>query len=843
MQRRKFLKSTTAVLAASGCLRSSWLCAFAAEDWIDLREVTIAAPASAGAREANAVRVLVEECRKRCGLDWSIENAAGNAAVTIYAGTRASWGKFGSKLGQRVAGVASASRALPAEGFTLQTGTDANGRWIAVLGADERGLLFGVGKLLRSIVFSRQNAQVDANQLKISSSPRYPLRGHQLGYRPKTNAYDGWTVEIWDQYIRDLAMFGTNAIELIPPRSDDLPDSPQFPLPPARMMVEMSRIADNYGLDVWVWYPAMDRDYSDPHTVESAIQEWGQVLQTLPRLDAVFVPGGDPGHTEPKYLLALLEKQKENVHRYHPKAQMWVSPQGFDAAWMAEFMDILKQPHTEGWLDGVVFGPQSRLSPEEFRRAVPQRYPVRFYPDITHSVSCQYPVPDWDVAYALTEGREIINPRPESEAGILRLSLPQTIGFITYSEGCNDDVNKFVWSALGWNPDQSIASMLRDFSRYFIGAQQEDGFAQGLLNLERNWRGSLATNEQVEVTLAGFQDMESGASPGVIQNWRWQQALYRAYYDAYVRRRLLDESGQLVRARDLLSRVWQLGWGAVPLGIGAAPAEFPANRLDPNVLLEAAEQILMEPAVQPAGAVLRSRVTELGYALFQSIHMQLAVERYQGEAVDRGANLDTLDTPVSDVPWMRQQIAAIKSIVGPEKQVQAIRELLSRTDPGPGGFYDELGNIANRPHLVPGLGPAKDPEFRHTPEIQFSYPDRLGAAAPIAWKHWAGSLFDAAVELRYEGLDPQREYRVRIVYSGSSPRFKIRLQANDGLEIHPYIARAWPPAPQEFQIPKEATSTGSLKLSWTREAGLGGNGTGCQVAEVWLMPILNAEQK
>jgi hypothetical protein len=839
MQRRSFLKRTTAMLAASGCLRSSWLHALIAEDWIDLRQVVIVSPDSATAREINAVHVLVEESRKRCGLDWSTGRKAQSGAVTIYAGTRASW----TKLEQHVAGVASAGRALPAEGFVLETGTDANGRWIAVFGADERGLLFGVGKLLRTIVFSRQNAQVNANLLKISTSPRYPLRGHQLGYRPKTNAYDAWTIEIWDQYIRDMAMFGTNAIELMPPRSDDLPDSPHFPLPPARMMVEMSRIADNYGLDVWVWYPAMDHDYSDPHAVESAIQEWAKVLQALPRVDAVFVPGGDPGHTEPKYLLALLEKQKESLRRDHPKMQMWVSPQGFDAAWVAEFMDLLKQPHTESWLDGVVFGPQSRLSPEEFRRAVPQHYPVRFYPDITHSLGCQYPVPDWDVAYALTEGRETINPRPESEADILRLSLPQTIGFITYSEGCNDDVNKFVWSALGWNPDQSIASMLRDFSHFFIGAQQEDGFAQGLLNLERNWRGSLATNEQVDVTLAGFQDMESTASPAVLQNWRWQQAAYRAYFDAYVRRRLLDETGQLVRARDLLSRVWQLGWGSVPLGIGAAPAESPANALEPSVLLDAAEQILNEAAIQPAGAVLRSRVAELGYALFQSIHMQLAVERYQGEAVDRGANLDTLDSPVTDVPWMRHQLEAIRSIVGPEKQIQAIRELLSRTDPGPGGFYDELGNVANRPHLVPGLGSLKDPEFRHTPLIQFSYPDRRGAAAPIAWKHWAGSLFDAPVELRYEGLDPQREYRVRVVYAGSGPRFKIRLQANDRIEIHPYIVRAWPPAPQEFAIPKEATSEGGLKLSWTREAGLGGNGAGCQVAEVWLMPVLTTEQK
>ena len=89
-----------------------------------------------------------------------------------------------------------------------------------------------MGQLLRLIDFGRQAATIDHGWFPIHSSPKYPLRGHQLGYRPKTNAYDAWTVEMWDQYIRDLAIFGTNAIEIIPPRSDDEPDSPLFPASP-----------------------------------------------------------------------------------------------------------------------------------------------------------------------------------------------------------------------------------------------------------------------------------------------------------------------------------------------------------------------------------------------------------------------------------------------------------------------------------------------------------------------------------------------------------------------------------------------------------------------------------
>src|SRR5262249_28294215 len=158
-------------------------------------------------------------------------------------------------------------------------------------------------RLLRELHMTRGRISLPV-PLDITTAPKYPLRGHQLGYRPKTNSYDGWNLAQWEQYIRDLAVFGTNAVELIPPRSDDDADSPHFPLPPMETMVGMSKLLDDYGLDVWIWYPALDPDYSDAKTVEFALKEWSEVFQKLPRIDAVFVPGGDPGHTRPKFLMA-----------------------------------------------------------------------------------------------------------------------------------------------------------------------------------------------------------------------------------------------------------------------------------------------------------------------------------------------------------------------------------------------------------------------------------------------------------------------------------------------------------------------------------------------------------
>jgi hypothetical protein len=841
MNRRRFLNDATLCAGLMGLSRLSEVMPAEtrtsardrppADSALDLREAIVVAPRGLSKREQKAVQVLVEEVERRTAIRWPVvEQWKAGAPAAVVVGSQGVLNQVGSELppefqlpGRQPTGP---------EGFRLQTMNRPVGSVVTVSGADERGVLFGVGELLRKLRMAKERVALP-NSLDITSAPKYKLRGYQMGYRPKANAYDAWTVPMWDQYIRDLAVFGANAIEIIPPRSDDALDSPHFPLPPMRMMVEMSRIADAYGLEVWIWYPALDRDYSDPKTVELAVNEWGDVFQALPRIDAVFVPGGDPGHTRPQYMLALLEKQADNLRRYHPRGQMWVSPQSFDEAWMNEFLDSIAREQPR-WLAGVVYGPQNRLALPVLRQKVPERYPIRLYPDITHSVECQFPVPDWDVAYALTEGREVINPRPVGYANIFRLHAPFAIGFITYSEGCNDDVNKFLWSALGWNPERLVIDILREYSAYFVSNRLADDFAQGLLSLETNWEGPLLPNRTVYTTLEQFQSMESSATPAELLSWRFQMGLYRAYYDAYVRSRLINETSAENRALSRLAEIRRVGARPNQLDVGSDERKA-TSEVDPLVLLNQAEAELDEPLRNPVSQDWRTRVLELAEGLYQSIHMQLAVERYQAEAVTRAANLDTLDAALSDAPWLKNQFAEIRQLPTHIERVRALEAILDRTNPGPSGFYDDLGNLVCQPHLVRGLGPSQDPEFRASSLVGFGYPEWSAEPVPVAWKCWAEALFDAPLELRYRNLDPHAQYRVRVVYSGDSPEKKIRLVAAENTEIHPFITKPLPIRPVEFDVPLDATRKGELTLKWFREPGLGGNGRGCQVAEVWLI--------
>jgi len=798
----------------------------------DLSNAVVIAPRGLSKREQKAVQVLIEEVEKRTAIRWPASEDAQpqSSGPMILVGSQNSFrGSHADLLRELNPGSEWPSEA---EGFLLRRMRRPSGSVIAILGADERGVLFGIGEFLRKIHMVKGKAWAPLT-LDMKSAPKYRLRGHQMGYRPKTNAYDAWTVPIWDQYIRELAIFGTNAIEIVPPRTDDDADGPHFPLPPLRMMVEMSRIADDYGLDVWVWYPAMDPDYSDPKTVESALREWAEIFKAVPRIDAVFVPGGDPGQTRPKYMLAFMEKQAENLRRYHPHAQMWMSPQGFGETWLQEFLEIVNREQPL-WLDGIVYGPQNRLELSALRKKVPERYPIRLYPDITHSTDCQFPVADWDVAYVLSEGREVINPRPRAQADIFRLQAPHSIGFISYSEGCNDDVNKFLWSALAWNPEKPVVDILREYSAFFVSDRLSEGFAQGSISLEANWRGPLIANESVYTTLEQFQTMESTATPAELLSWRFQMGLYRAYYDAYVRSRLIQETNAQDRAISRLSEIRRMGARPVQIDVGD-PEMRTTSGTDPLELIKLAEIELDIPLRDMPSPDWRARILALGEALYQSIRMQLAVEGYQAEAVTRAANLDTLDTPLTDGPWLKEKFAEIRKMPSANEQIRAIEAILDRTNPGPGGFYDDLGDVMCQPHLVRGVGASQDPEFRATAFVGGAYPDFSGVAIPVAWKRWAGSLFDAPLQMYYTDLDSSAQYRLRVVYAGDVTDVKMRLVAGDNIEIHPLIDKPVPLRPLEFDIPRQATAKGCLTLSWYRPQGLGGNGRGCQVSEVWLM--------
>ncbi len=779
---------------------------------LDFTNSVIVTPAKLERLEQKAITVLREEIQKRTGIqlrtltEWPKNQqpviAVGQTGqMKILAGPYSDILEDGQTLGK--------------EGFRLII--KENGIFVAA--NDPRGVLYGIGKLLRTLRMKRGSLSV-LQDLDVTTSPRYPIRGHQLGYRPKTNTYDAWSPAQFDQYIRELALFGSNSIEIIPPRTDDELTSPHMKLPPIEMMIKQSEIIDSYGMDVWIWYPNMGKDYTHPDSIREELQEREDIFRKLKRVDVVFVPGGDPGDLHPDILFAWLGKVADVLHKYHPKAKIWVSPQAFRPTkeWFDAFYTNVNLRYP--WFGGVVFGPWVKTPLPEIRKIVDPEIPIRRYPDITHSISCQYPVKDWDLAFAMTLGRECYNPRPVAEKVIHNVLDEFAGGSISYSEGINDDVNKFIWSGQDWNPETPVIETMREYCRLFIHPDVSEDVAQGMLALERNWQGPLIANKSVEVTLKQWKSMERHLPPDVVKNYRFQMGLLRAYYDAYIRERLIHETALESETREVLRDV---------------------AKITSREKMEAAESVLNQTWAKPVAQDYRKRCWEIADYLFETIGSQTSVKKHKAQP-GRGDFMDYIDTPLSNVIWLLSQFEKIRQAEDEQARLVSIDKLLNWDNPGPGGFYDNLGQSVEIRRLAKYPAWQEDPGSLCSPRVSFGAGLQGqewihtvqakgfdGSAIPLAWMNQITTLYETPLNVVYENLDPHSSYTLRVAYTGRF-RARIQLMADDKFQIHEMRETGTTPI-SEFPVPNEATMDGRLKLTWKCPEGQ----RGAQVAELWLI--------
>ena len=439
-----------------------------------------------------AIRILQEEVALRTSINLQIVSKWGRTASIALASVNdveIDGIKVPKRTGENLPETKS-------EGFRICLEKSTGKEILWLIGADERGVIFAIGQFLRTADFSRNKISFNTIN-EIATSPVYPIRGHQLGYRNTANSWDAWTVSQYEKYIRELALFGSNCIENIP--FQDGPPGPNMKVPREEMNLKMSVICNNYGLDYWVWTPA-GADLSDESKFQEEVKKHSEFYKNCPRLDAVFFPGGDPGNNHPRFVMPFLKEIASELNKYHPGAGVWISLQGFSDEEVEYFFEYVRINNPD-WLAGVVSGPGSPdMSATRFR--MPEKYKHRHYADITHTVRCQYPVENWDQAYALTEGREVCNPQPFFYAKIHNRYAPFTDGFLAYSDGVHDDVNKVVWSQLAWDPDKDVRQVLVEYSRLFFGSPVAESGADGILALERNWAGTLEENGGVETTFA-----------------------------------------------------------------------------------------------------------------------------------------------------------------------------------------------------------------------------------------------------------------------------------------------------------------------------------------------------
>lgn len=728
--------------------------------------------------EKIAPTILIEEVERRTGIQWTAttkwpEQAPAIIAISTLA-NRPDW-KHG--LGTISAKVPDSPEAYS---IRISPATADSPATVLVTGKDARGAMFGVGSLLRNLNLKPGIVSLEAS-FETMEAPDRPLRGHQIGYRDTANSWDAWTVDQYDQYFRELVIFGTNAVENIPWQEDK--PCPLMKYSRDEMNLKFAELCEKYDLDHWIWVPIL---IGLPNEIEEVafLKQQEEFYRKIRRLDAIFVPGGDPGDNKAIVLLPYLERMAQLVAKYHPDARIWLSLQHFKSDDVEHLYRYLEAEKPK-WFGGLVMGPSS--PPMEYtRKRLPTQYRLRWYPDITHCVRCQYPVPWMDPALGLTLGREPVNPRPVDYTQIYRMDYAFTDGFLTYSDGINDDFNKCLWSQLGWNPDKNPLDIAREYARFFFGSDIGDMGADGLFSLESNMRGPLEENASISAAFLLWNELERNV-PADSRQWRFRMHLFRACYDQYTRSRLIYENSLEKQCLKTL----------------ADDAKTGTLRT-----LRDARSILERASTHSVDHELRDRLYAFGDELFQSIGLQTSVPKYHAANSERGAVLDFVDYPLNNRWWLENQFDRIAAMTDPIEQRKRIDIIRNWENPGPGGYYDVIGHVGRSPRILK-LIYAGD-AMRHENDIPTPTQRWMRETKNELRQAWHIYMDSIPNGITYNDLDSSANYEVKLFAQRSSPLMidgvKARLVRTG--ETYDKVTE------QVFEVPKDALKDGRITLTW-----------------------------
>ncbi len=661
-----------------------------------------------------------------------------------------------------------------------------------------RGLIFGYSHILRKAKFTSDGIVI-TESVEGTYKPQKQIIGHQVGYRTTPNTYDAWNYKQYFDYYLDMMAFGTNTCEHNTTKFGKNEMNPLMRYTQEEFVVEASRLADTVDLDVSLWHANDDKE-----SEEEALRIRENIYSKIPRINAVFPPGGDPGEMYADDFVERCRKISDLLKKIHPEAQMHPSAQAPHKYkdWGEVFIKEMEKMPSE--IDTVIMGPNHAYPMHELRKKLPEKYPLRFYPDITHNLRCEYPVnfleDDWHFALASTLSRESVNPRPTEIRTLHRIFSPYTIGSVSYSEGVHDDVNKMIWSALEWDKDANIREVLLDYSRYFMNEADENIIADTIFLLEKSWQGDPVENPCIDFAYKNLCELKSKHET-LSENWRFMLLYFRACCDKLVKMRRAFEITLCKKA------IYE----------------------SKNGLINKALKTLNAPFDEEYTA-LRKELDILGKKLFDLIGIQLDVEHYYADSWERGATLDTIDNNVSDRAYLRNKLNYALTL-DDTQTASYINRLINRNKTDTDEVYYSVAL-----HGLNALGLKQEGEFYM--DIQGDRPYTKENPLPMSMT----KVYDHfTLKSKFGGFKPNTDYTLTIVYkSDASADAKHRITAN-GHTIYEgaqFGGEKNPRFDKELLVPGFESATYNLKsdifVNGTLELEISEPDIGFKFCEMWI---------
>jgi glycerophosphoryl diester phosphodiesterase len=873
--------------------------------WLHCQAVELILPSELDAVEQNLAELL-RQLLERLGVavtqtqDGSSPPSVGESNQLDSKRLRIYWGRFDRhpSLAElaRQNGIAPPDQIDPGpEGYRLTMlpkGADSqpNGRALLVVASDRRGLLYAIGELFRQAVRLPDGIRL-AGDLDVRGVARWPIRGnitHQGHTITELTGSRKWTVEETQRAIVEYALAGANTFELNQVGSDD----PTYRFIKSLGLDTMVVIVANVGSgpDEWQAVEAIGRKGylcpSIPEARQALVQQHTARIQRMAPFDYVHWKSGDGGGCEcdrcrpyGRPFVALCEELTDVLHRFHPQTHAFVGNQKLDNAGDQAILRHLQQ-RSESRIEGIVFGPGSNamgwmpgrrqdhrvdLFPysgmgqvdgylRHLLHELPPERHLLLFSDLTHWVYSQYGLMDhhliadrdghlppvWDrwmvdqrpdPAMQQVYNRRTFHARPRAYHRIFQHVMRFGLGDVAYSEGHHDHFNQWMWQRLMWDPHQSVEDAVLAYCQYHFGPQAASTMREAILLHEQNLSTSITENPGIDrfielVELAGRQIPKEYGD----ENYLWLQYLQRGLIDKCIQIQLAAQKSLEHRVLKLLEEGLSQSRGEeasekvdqAELGAGETPALAEA--------LNEAAQLLQRPLQTPELQDLRERADQLGQ---------------QSDALYgvRNEGLFNLDQDYVGLGWLLREVH--RAMEQPRtKQRELVQRIVHYEDPGPGGFYDDLGHPDRSPHLVHGW-PFGDGEFSDS-----NRPSQRRMAFTTDGQ--------AGVTLRYQKLNPNASYRVRMTLV--RPSYKERFarwhrQTGQSIYADDFVLAENLELPEheadffEFDIPVAATSDGELQLRFEKQPGIGEGpesqltvwrntgGWGTLVSEVWLMVV------
>jgi hypothetical protein len=219
--------------------------------------------------------------------------------------------------------------------------------------------------------------------------------------------------------------------------------------------------------------------------------------------------------------------------------------------------------------------------------------------------------------------------------------------------------------------------------------------------------------------------------------------------------------------------------------------------------------------------------------------MQLCVDTYFAINVVRGAILDFIDYPLNNRLWLENQFTRIAHLEDETARLNEIYKILNGSNPGPNGYYIDLGDLENQPYLVSEGRYEDDPNSYFSPFVGYAggYSVRFDRSMDwwVSWKRYMQTLYGYPLKVHFTDLDKSAQYQVQVTYIARRGIRLVAETAGGEIQIHDYREPSLEIIPVMFDIPIEGTNDGEITLKWTIAPDIGGAGRGLSVAEVWLI--------